>query len=141
MPLLPGAPQPKTEQAALSVEGNSVPNLVTPAPAAQPLFPQLSAPAPAPAKPQDKLVQPKLISQYRLEYPALARQNRVEGDVVIDAQVEANGQVGDMRVLSGNTLLRQAAMDALKNWKYEPARRNGQPVAYRVTVAIRFRLQ
>jgi periplasmic protein TonB len=46
-----------------------------------------------------------------------------------------------MNVVSGPTLLHQAAMDALKQWKYQPASLDGKPVPMRLTVTIRFRLQ
>jgi protein TonB len=74
-------------------------------------------------------------------YPALARNQRISGDVRIDALIDANGHVTTMKVVSGPTLLHQAAMDALRQWKYQPATLNGNTVAMHLTVTIQFRLQ
>jgi protein TonB len=64
----------------------------------------------------------------------------VSGFVLIDAVVDETGKVGDMRVLSGNPVLRQAAMESLRMWKYEPARLNGQPTSAHVQVRMNFSL-
>ncbi len=55
------------------------------------------------------------------EYPALARQMNVTGKVKIEAVVAADGHVVSMRVIGGSPLLVNAAQDALKKWRYEPA--------------------
>jgi TonB family protein len=55
------------------------------------------------------------------EYPALALRMRVEGNVSLEAEVDAAGNVGEVKVLSGHPLLRPAAVQCLKKWKYEPA--------------------
>jgi protein TonB len=60
--------------------------------------------------------------------------------VLIDAVVDETGKIGDMRVLSGNPVLRQAAMESLRMWKYEPARLNGQPTLAHVQVRMNFSL-
>jgi protein TonB len=74
-------------------------------------------------------------------YPALAKNQHVSGNVLIDALIDANGRVTTMKVVSGPTLLHQAAMDALKHWKYRPALLDGKPVPMHLTVTIQFRLQ
>jgi protein TonB len=71
----------------------------------------------------------------------MAKAQHVSGGVTIDALIEANGRVTKMKVLSGPTLLEQAAMDALKQWKYEPAMLDGKAVPMHVTVTIQFRLR
>jgi TonB family protein len=85
--------------------------------------------------------QAKLISHIDPVYPTLARNQRISGSVVIDALIDANGRVTTMKVVSGPTLLHQSAMDALKQWKYQPAMLNGTPVSMHLSVAIQFRLQ
>jgi periplasmic protein TonB len=55
------------------------------------------------------------------EYPALARQMNVSGKVKIEATVAADGHVASTRVVGGSPLLVNAALDALKKWRYEPA--------------------
>src|SRR5712692_11197298 len=88
-----------------------------------------------------RIVQPRLASSVKPDYPPMARLQRVEGDVVIQAEISATGSVGLLKVVSGPVILQQAAMEALRKWKYEPARLNDQPVALQVLVTIRFRIK
>jgi TonB family protein len=85
--------------------------------------------------------QAKLISSVPPAYPTLAKNQHVSGNVLVDALIDANGRVTTMKVVSGPTLLHQAAMDALKHWKYQPASLDGKPVPMHLTVTIQFRLQ
>ncbi len=71
---------------------------------------------------------PKLLASTLPIYPALAKQSNTQGDVVIKATIGKNGSVAHMDVVSGPTALRQAAIDALGRWKYEPSKLDGQPV-------------
>jgi protein TonB len=71
----------------------------------------------------------------------LAKNQHVAGDVRIDALIDANGRVTTMKVISGPTLLHQAAMDALRQWKYQPASLDGKPVPMHLTVTLQFRMQ
>jgi protein TonB len=83
----------------------------------------------------------RLISSAPPSYPALARTQHIAGDVHVDALIDATGRVTTMKVVSGPSLLHQAAMDALRRWKYEAATLDGKPVAMHLTVTIQFRLQ
>jgi protein TonB len=74
-------------------------------------------------------------------YPSLAKSQHVSGDVRVDALIDANGRVTTMKIVSGPTLLHQAAKDALRQWKYQPATLDGKPVPMHLTVTIQFRLQ
>jgi TonB family protein len=85
--------------------------------------------------------QAKLISPVAPSYPAMAKSQHISGNVLIDALIDANGRVTTMKVVSGPPLLHQAAMDALKQWKYQPAMLDGKPTAMHLTVTIQFRLQ
>ncbi len=98
-----------------------------------------SAPA-APLPVGGEVKQAKLISSVAPAYPALAKTQRVSGNVLVDALIDANGRVTSMKVVSGPTLLQQAAMDALKQWKYQPASLDGKPVSMHLAVTIQFRL-
>jgi protein TonB len=71
----------------------------------------------------------------------MAKSQHVSGNVLVDALIDANGRVTTMKVVSGPALLHQAAMDALKQWKYQPATLDGKPTAMHLTVTIQFRLQ
>ena len=101
---------------------------------------QPAAPA-APLAVGGEVKQAKLISSVQPGYPAMAKQQRVSGAVTIDALIDANGRVTTMKVLTGPTLLQQAAIDALKQWKYQPATLDGKAVPMHLTVTLQFRLQ
>ncbi len=81
---------------------------------------------------------PALISSVLPAYPQLARDTGVEGNVVIDTVVGKDGSVTSEKVISGPVLLRQAALEALRTWKYQPPMLNGQPISMEIVVTIRF---
>jgi TonB family protein len=83
----------------------------------------------------------QLLTSTRPTYPAFAKTQRVSGDVKIDALIDPTGRVTTMKVVSGPAMLHQAAMDALHQWKYQPATLDGKPVPIHLTVTIQFRLQ
>ncbi|HEX8835843.1 MAG TPA: TonB family protein [Candidatus Acidoferrum sp.] len=84
-------------------------------------------------------VQPaRLIHAVLPSYPQIARSSRVSGDVTLDALVDESGNVLDVKVIAGPLLLRDAAMVALRQWKYEPARLDGQPTPMHLTVTVKF---
>src|SRR5690349_6488058 len=98
--------------------------------------------APEAALPVGGDVQPaRLISHVAPLYPILAKNQHVSGDVVIDALIDVNGRVTTMKVISGPTLLHQAAKEALRQWRYQPASLDGKAVAMHLTVTLQFRLQ
>jgi TonB family protein len=74
-------------------------------------------------------------------YPAIAKSARVEGAVVVEATIGADGKVVDARVLRSVPMLDQAALDAVQQWEYTPSLRNGVPVPVVMTVTINFKLQ
>jgi len=88
-----------------------------------------------------QLVQPKLVSSIASIYPLAAKTAHVQGDVLVDALIDATGKVAATKVISGAPLLQQAAVDSLRFWKYEPARLNGQPIPIHIKVNVSFRLQ
>ena len=97
-------------------------------------------PAPPPVPVVGEVQQARLISSAPPTYPAFARSIGLQGDIAIDALIDASGRVTTMKALSGPVPLQQAAMDALRQWIYEPARLNGQPVSTHLTVTVKFRL-
>jgi periplasmic protein TonB len=82
--------------------------------------------------------EPKLLTSTLPVYPAFAKEAHVEGDVVIRTTIDKNGSVTHMEVVSGPTMLRQAALDALGRWKYVPSKLDGQAVSVQMLVTIRF---
>jgi protein TonB len=107
--------------------------------AAMPIAPLMARPS-APVRVGGRVQPPKAIAQVRPNYPPLARQAHIQGQVQIDAILDEQGNVIDMKVVSGPPLLYQAALDALKKWKYEPTYLNDQPIAVEMIVTITFQL-
>jgi TonB family protein len=101
----------------------------------QPVAPATPLPVGGDVKPA------KLLSSVSPSYPSLAKSQHIEGDVRIDALIDANGHVSAMKVISGATLLHQAAMDALRQWKYQPAMLDGKAVPMHLTVTLQFRMR
>jgi len=81
-----------------------------------------------------------LLSRAPANYPAIARAAGVTGTVVIDTHVSGKGTVLSLEILDGPPLLRQAALDALKSWRFKPYLVNGTPVEWRTTINIGFKL-
>lgn len=99
--------------------------------------------APAPGKPAPirvggRVKPPRAMVQPAPEYPALARQARIQGQVEVEAVLDEQGNVIEMKVVSGPPLLYQAALDALKKWKYQPTYLNDQPIAVEMLVTVTF---
>ncbi len=85
--------------------------------------------------------QAQLLKSVAPAYPALAKAQHVSGRVQIEAVVDGAGNVAALKVLSGPALLHQAAMQAVKQWKYSPAILDGQPTITHVVVNVDFRSQ
>lgn len=92
----------------------------------------------APLRVGGEVKPPRMISSVLPVYPSIARQAGQEGNVVIETVVDKTGNVASMKVVSGPPMLRQAALDALRQWKYEPSMLNGQPVSVQMIVTIQF---
>jgi TonB family protein len=82
----------------------------------------------------------KLISQPRPAYPAVAKQARIQGVVKLDTFIAADGTVQNINVISGHPLLVPAAMEAVKQWIYQPTLLNGNPVPVETEVDVNFTL-
>ncbi len=100
------------------------------------------APPPPPAAPAIRIggnvKPPRLLSSTLPVYPSIARSTGIEGSVVVEASIGPAGNVVATKVISGSPMLRQAALDALRRWKYQPATLNGEPVTVETTVTIQF---
>lgn len=83
----------------------------------------------------------KLLKSVPPIYPPSARTQRVGGNVQIDALIDEAGNVTATKVIAGPTMLHQAAITAVKQWKYEPAQLDGKPTQVHLTVTVQFRLQ
>jgi protein TonB len=84
---------------------------------------------------------PRLVRRIEPAYPEIARQARVEGVIILEATTDVYGRVTGVRVLRSIPLLDQAALDAVRQWVYEPLVVNGRPRSVTFTVTVRFVLQ
>jgi TonB family protein len=83
----------------------------------------------------------QLIKSVPPVYPQMAKTQRVTGNVTLDALIDTSGNVAELKVLSGPSILHRAALDAVKQWKYTPAQLDGAPTSMHLTVTVQFRAQ
>jgi periplasmic protein TonB len=95
----------------------------------------------APVRAQTLLRPPVRLRDAAPTYPEMARIARVEGTVIIEAVINAGGEVIEAKVLRSVPLLDQAAIDAVRQWKYTPSLLNGIPVPVVMTVTVTFTLK
>lgn len=145
----PAPPPPSTPAPTVAAAPSVAPPVQTAAPA-----PSAAAPAPAaaPSAPtgstlldlaDPNVVAPVLVSQSKIEYPPMARAQRIIGVVVISALVDEQGNVAEARVIRGapaNSGLNEAALANVKKRKYKPGTLNGKPGRAWVAIQIDFKL-
>lgn len=99
-----------------------------------------AAPVP-PDNPRGGQLEPaQLLKKVVPVYPTLARTARVQGSVVVDAIIQLTGKLANVTVVDGHPLLVDAALDALKQWRYKPAVLNGKPIESPVHINVVFRM-
>lgn len=103
--------------------------------------------APPPPKPTQTRIRQggqvqaaKLMNKVQPMYPPLARQTRISGTVRLHAIIAKNGTVEQLEVISGHPLLVQAALDAVRQWRYQATTLNGEPVEVDTTIDVIFSL-
>lgn len=106
------------------------------------ISPKSVAPAPpvvAPTRQAGKYDAPQLISHRDPIFPPVARQAGISGSVELQFTITPEGKVRDVSVVSGNSLLARAAIDAVQSWRYTPARLGGTPVEAQSNTIINFK--
>ena len=85
----------------------------------------------------------KLISQVKPVYPETLQQQGIEGTILLQAIIAKDGGLSALKVMNAlaNPELAKAAVDAVKQWRYEPTLLNGSPVEVTTTIAVNFRLR
>ena len=97
-----------------------------------------SAKAVAPLRVGGQVRPPIRIKEVPPVYPAIAKSAQVQGDVVIEATIDEEGKVADARVVKSVPMLDQAALDAVRQWEYQPSLLNGVPTPVVMTVTVKF---
>jgi protein TonB len=83
---------------------------------------------------------PRKIKDVKPVYPALAESARVQGIVILEATIGADGRVTDARVIRSIPLLDLAAIDAVRQWEFTPTLLNGVPIPIIMSVTVNFTL-
>jgi periplasmic protein TonB len=81
-----------------------------------------------------------LVRRVNPNYPPLARQARIQGQVILRAVISKDGSIENLTLVSGHPMLAPAAIDAVKQWKYKPYLLNGEPVEVDTEVQVNFTL-
>jgi len=81
-----------------------------------------------------------LIKKVTPNYPPLARQARIQGQVLLQAEISKEGTIQNLQLISGHPMLAPAAIEAVKQWRYKPYLLNGEPVAVETQVVVNFSL-
>lgn len=90
--------------------------------------------------PKSTFIDGALLKMVRPVYPPMAKQSGIQGDVVLNATISQRGDVKNVQTVSGDPALVDAAIDAVKQWHYEPSRINGQPIDVQKKIVVKFTL-
>jgi protein TonB len=82
----------------------------------------------------------RILNRVQPVYPPLARQTRISGTVRLHAIISKDGTIQQLEVMSGHPLLQQSALDAVRQWRYQPTLLNGEPVEVDTTIDVIFSL-
>lgn len=102
------------------------------------LAPPATPPRTKPLRQSEGVMAARLIRRVHPDYPRIAKLMRLTGTVRLSAIVGADGTVQQLEVLSGNPILARAAVDAVRKWRYEPTRLNGEPVEVVTNITVTF---
>ena len=124
---------------ALNIAGGSgadkeISNIMTSTPVSVP------KPVPQSIKVSQGVSQGLLIKKVQPSYPPQALAMRMQGAVQLQATINKDGSVSNLKVLSGEAILSRAAMDAVRQWKYKPYFLNGEPVEIQTQIVVNFKL-
>jgi periplasmic protein TonB len=122
----------KNTAAETAASGSTRPEATSSAPA-KPAAPPVVLPASVTAA--------SIVTQTKPSYPPEARAKLIEGEVLLRAIIDKEGKISEVRVLSGDDLLAQAAVDAVRQWRYKPMLVDGEPREVDTTITITFSLK
>jgi periplasmic protein TonB len=105
--------------------------------------PYLAPPSPAHSNHPPRIshsMEGSLIHRVQPEYPALAKQARIQGTVLLRAVIDRQGKIENLQVVSGHPMLAEAALKAVVQWRYRPYYLNEQPVEVETLITVHFTL-
>ena len=111
-----------------------------PAPVVEPARPD-PPPVIEPVRIGGAVPQPRKTWHVAAEYPRMARLRRIQGIVILQVTVDRQGEVSDVSVLRSTEALDEAAIAAVRRWRYEPTVVNGMPVSAIFTESVRFQIE
>lgn len=88
-----------------------------------------------------QIAQPRIIKKVEPIFPDLAVQSRISALVILEAEVDVRGHVKSVKVLRGHPLFDDSAVQAVKQWRYQPLLLNGEPTGFILTVTVNFNLR
>ncbi|MBI4873528.1 MAG: energy transducer TonB [Acidobacteria bacterium] len=126
--------------------GGVIGGIISSVPVAAPPPPPPVKEAPKPVAPQrirvgGNVQQARLVNQPKPVYPPLAKQARIQGVVRFNAIIGRDGSIMNLQVVSGHPLLVPSALEAVRQWKYQPTLLNGEPVEVVTQIDVNFTLQ
>jgi len=138
----PAAPEPGGNESVAAWDSDSgVPGSVSDLFRSHSAAPVVRQAAQGPAHISSGVMEGQLIYKVTPRYPAIAVAARVEGTIVLQATIAKTGSIENLRVVSGPPMLQQAAIDAVKQWRYRPYMLDGQAVEVETTVNVKFSLE
>ncbi len=101
----------------------------------------LDAAKPAPKADTPGVIKPQLISKTEPKYTPEAKEAKIQGPVVLDAEIEADGTVGNVKLKKSlDPGLDKNAIEAIRQWKFKPAEKDGKPIKVLTSIEVNFRL-
>jgi len=125
---------------AVETSGGALPSVLSSDRPAAPAAPDPAVKPSAPARVGGNVKEPRLVNAPQPVYPLMAKQAHIQGDIVVKTTIDESGNVAHMEIVSGPAMLRGAALEALRRWKYAPSMLNGEPIAVQMMVTIKFRM-
>lgn len=134
------APNQAIDTSGLGNRGTSIPGADNPFGHPSPVRVVEPAASSGPIHISSGVLEGRLIFKKQPVYPPIAISTRTEGTVLLQAVISKAGAIEKLRVVSGPAMLRQAAMDAVSQWRYQPFELNRQPVEVETTISVVFNL-
>ena len=88
-----------------------------------------------------EIMQNQIVKKVTPVYPPEAKKAHVQGEVKLNAVIGKTGEVENLKVLSGDPMLQQSAMEAVRQWTYKPFLLNGEPVEVKTTITVTYTLK